>query len=159
MTFLRNAYNYDTNAASLDSALYCYDPTRTDQSFAEEVDINTIIRNFGLNGTLPENLTMPRDGDFSDSLDYQQSLNLIILANRSFMELPADVRSRFGNNAENFVTFASDPKNLDECRKLGLADPVKLPVPPLEVRIAVDPTQVKEAVKGLPNAPQSTSGL
>lgn len=152
---IRAPYQYDQKAASDAAAFDCGDSLdRTDQSFAEEVDINTIVERFGLTGELPENLVLPREGDFTDALDYQQSLNLLIMANRAFLEMPAQVRARFGNNAEEFVAFASDPANLDECRKLGLADPQKLPTPPLDVRVVVDPTQTIEALKTAVNPSQ-----
>ena len=48
-------------------------------------------------------------------------MNLIVQADQAFMELPADVRLRFNNDAGSFVDFASDPDNLDEMRELGLA--------------------------------------
>lgn len=156
---IRAPYQYDLKAASDAAAFDCGESLdRTDQSFAEEVDINTIVERFGLTGELPENLVMPRDGDFTNALDYQQSLNLIIQANQAFLELPAQIRARFGNNAEDFVAFASDPGNLDECRKLGLADPVPLPQEPPLVRIAVDPTQTIEALKTAVNPSQAPVG-
>lgn len=146
--FIRSAYNYSMDQETKISGLSCPEPTLTDQSFIEECDINTIVENFGLTGMLPQNLQVPTSGDFSDALDYQQSLNLLIMANRAFMELPANVRSRFGNDAQEFVRFASDPENLDACRELGLAPPKKVPSAPLDVRVVADPTQLIEAVRG-----------
>lgn len=157
---IRAPYQYDQKAASDEVAIdFTGIASMTDQSFAEEVNINTIVERFGLTGELPENLIMPRDGDFTEALDYQQSLNLLIMANQAFLELPAQIRARFGNNAEEFVAFASDPVNLEECRRLGLADPVPIPPEPPLVRIAVDPTQTVEALKTAvnPSAPPSVA--
>lgn len=57
--FLRAPFNYDTDKASLEAGSSrpidpdtgeIIDDGMTQQSFAEEVDINTIVRRFGLTG-------------------------------------------------------------------------------------------------------------
>lgn len=124
MKLRADTYLYDTVAASDESAIDCSgDPGRTQQNFKEEVDINTIVRRFGLTGQLPENVRIPLDADFLDVMDYQSAMNAIRAADESFMRMPADVRSRFNNDAGAFVAFCVDPANLDEARKLGLAPP------------------------------------
>lgn len=130
---LRGFNSYDVDAASAEVVLACLDRSLAIQSQAEEADINTIVRRFGVTGMLPQVSLPPLEGDFSDSVfDYQSAMNLIVAADRSFMGLSADVRSRFGNDAAKFVDFCSNPDNLDEMRKLGLAvpkppDPVVVP--------------------------------
>lgn len=121
--FLRTAYNYDTNAASDESALTCPEPTLTQQSFADEVDINTIVKRFGLTGELPTNVRMPEYGDFTQAMDYHTAMNAIRLADESFYAMPADVRSRFDNNPGKFVDFCNDPKNYQAAVDMGLAMP------------------------------------
>lgn len=121
--FLRTPYNYDMNKAGDESALACKDPTLTQQSFAEEVDINTIVRRFGLTGELPTNVRMPQYGDYTEVMDYHQAMTAIRMADESFYSMPADVRARFDNNPGKFVDFCLDEKNLDEAIKLGLAIP------------------------------------
>lgn len=156
--FVRSAYNYDMDLASDASGLLCLDLSRTDQSFREECDINTIVEKFGLTGELPDNLGVPRSGDFTEVPDYQTALNLIIDANRSFMAMPGAVRERFGNDADKFVEFVSDPANLEEARRLGIADAPKGPRPPVDVRVIVDPTQVLESVRGASGTAKPASG-
>lgn len=122
--FLRTGYNYDRNEASDASGLDCSaDPGETHQSFAEECDINTLIRRFGLGGQLPVGLRAPTYGDFTGVDDYQSALNSVIAADDAFMAMPAEVRARFHNSAHEFVQFCSDDKNRDEAVKLGLALP------------------------------------
>lgn len=133
--FLRTPYNYDTNAAGDESGLACLEPTMAKQEFREECDINTIAERFGLYGELPESFTMPLEGDFTEITDYQSALNKIMAANDAFMLMPAQVRERFQNDAHQFVDFCSDPANLDEARKLGLARPVLEPPAPLRVEV------------------------
>lgn len=114
--------NYDPDKVSDETGLKCEDKSLAVQSQADEADINTIVRRFGLTGELPvdQRVALPEDV-FFDDVNYRDCLDLVNAANRSFMTLPASVRSRFNNDAALFVDFASDPANLEECRKLGLA--------------------------------------
>uniref|UniRef100_UPI0040479206 hypothetical protein n=1 Tax=Pseudomonadota TaxID=1224 RepID=UPI0040479206 len=118
--FIRNPYNYDTNLASEESALYCEDPSRTKQSFKEECDINTILKRFNVTGQLPVSPLQPQYGDFSGVFDYQTALNAVIVAQESFNALPATVRNRFANDPAAFVDFCSDESNREEMIRLGL---------------------------------------
>lgn len=121
--FLRTPYNYDTMEASDASGLECPEPTLAQQNAKDECDINTIVRRFGLTGELPNNVRMPKYGDFTNVTTYHDAMNAVIAANESFMQLPADVRSRFNNDAGAFVDFCSDESNRAEAEKLGLVQP------------------------------------
>lgn len=132
--FLRTPYNYDTMEASDASGLECLEPTLAQQHERDECDINTIVRRFGLTGELPNGVRAPSYGDFTEATDYHTAMNAVIAANNSFMQLPADVRARFNNDAGAFVDFCSDDKNRDEAKKLGLivgssSEPVPNPAP------------------------------
>lgn len=133
--FIRTQFNYDMNLASLQSGLNCTDETRTQQQFAEEVDINTIVRRFGLTGELPQGLKPPMTGDFTEVYDFQTSMNLVREANEAFMQMPADIREQFGNDAGAWTEYVSDPKNVEQCRKWGLARLPEAPREPIEVRV------------------------
>lgn len=138
--FVRAPYNYDADAVSNETGLKCDDATMTQQHQKEEADINTIVKRFGLTGELPSYTKAPQYGDFTDVTDYHSAVNQVMMAERSFMSLPADVRQRFANDPEQFVAFCSDPANLSEMVKLGLAtkrpdgsiDPNKADKPPVE---------------------------
>lgn len=122
-------FNIDSNAVSRETSI-AFDPSEglTKQSFAEECDINTIVRRFGLTGQLPSNIRQPSYGDFTAAFDYRSALDAVIAADESFMTLPANVRQRFGNDPAAFVDFCSDPANRAEAERLGL---VPVPVVPL----------------------------
>lgn len=136
MVFLRTQFNYDVEEASLAAGLdSSIDPdtgeelqSATQQQFAEEVDINTIVKNFGLTGQLPENFRAPVSGDFTGVTDYQSALNAVIAADEEFMTLPADVRERFANDPQKLLEFVENDKNRDEAITLGLVPkPVEKP--------------------------------
>lgn len=126
----------DADAVSQATALDCScDEGRTKQEFAEECDINTIIRRFGLGYEPPENVRVPLQGEFYDVPDFRSALDLVREADEAFMQMHADVRKRFDHDPVKFVEFVSDPKNVDECRKLGLAMPAAEPDKPVRVEV------------------------
>ena len=122
LPFLRTPYNYDTNAASNESAVDCEDPSLAQQHFRDETDINNILRQFNITGLLPENPLSPRYGDFTGIKDYHSALNAVNDAEDGFMALPADLRATFGNDPEQLINFLDNPANKDQAIALGLID-------------------------------------
>lgn len=120
--FVRSPYNYDRRKASRTCALLCPDPSRTKQSFAEDADINTIVRRFNLTGQLPTGIRMPTYGDFSEVFDFHTAMNAIAKARESFDAMPAHIRARFHNDPAEFVDFCSNEENRQEAIKMGLVE-------------------------------------
>lgn len=138
---------YDQDAHSLRTGLLCEDESLAVQSEKEDADINTIVKRFGLTGELPQGMRAPALEDFVDIFDFQSAQNAVVAAREAFMELPAEVRSRFENDPQKFLVFCTETNeegalaNLEEMRKLGLAIPEKVPDPtpePMMVRIMKD---------------------
>lgn len=125
---------YDADAVSNETGLACKDESKAIQSQKDEADINTIVRNFGITGKLPENVRAPVYGDFDFVGDYRSAIEAVRAAEASFMAMPAEVRARFENDPGKFVDFCSDSANLEEMRKLGLA--VAAAAPDVEVKPA-----------------------
>lgn len=111
------------NQASDETGLKCTDASLAVQDQRDEVDINTIVKRFGLDGKLPEGARMPTYGDFIGLKDYHDAANAIALANESFDLLPGHVRERFNHDPGLFVDFCSDAKNRAEAEALGLIVP------------------------------------
>lgn len=137
-------FNYDTDAVSEQAGLLCEDESLADQSAKEEADINTIVRRFGVTGLLPQGAKALFFADFDEVFDFQSAQNVVAEARQAFMALPADVRSRFGNDPQKFVEFCSEAEedgtlvHLAELRKMGLAPPEKVPEPvppPMKVEV------------------------
>lgn len=125
---------------------------RTQQSFKEECDINTIIERFHLSGELPQVLRLPHEGDFTGIFDFQTAANAVRAAQETFNSLPAKIRNRFQNSPQLFVEFCTDEENRDEAIKLGLVnkpapepapDPKAAPAKP--AAIAADPAAAPAA--------------
>lgn len=125
--FIRTPYNYDRDAASEECGIVCDDPSLAVQSERDDCDINVIMERFGHGVPLPQSLRIPSYGDFTGVSDYRSALELISEADDSFMQLPADVRSRFQNDPARFVDFCSDPRNAAELQAMGLAEAISPP--------------------------------
>ena len=127
--FLRAQFNYDVDKASDEAGLFCPpEESKTQQQFADEVDINTIVRRFGLTGELPENPRMPVSGDFTAVVDFQTAMQMVVKAEEAFMEFPGELRARFANDPQRMIEFLSDDRNREEAVKLGLVSkPAEVP--------------------------------
>lgn len=121
-----------------------YMPSMTKQEFANECDINNVIKQFKphhMAAMLQANLNSGAYTDLPDSYDYQEALHLVKDAERQFMTIPAKVREQFGQDPSAFLAFINNPANLDEARKLGLAKPAPVAPPPVEVIVKGAPPE------------------
>lgn len=116
----KSSYEFPERLGDIDK----FDESKTQQSFADEVDINTIVARALKTGLLgdPSSIASRQAifGDFSEIGSYQESLNKVIAAQNAFNELPADVRSRFNNDPGKLMEFIADDKNRPEAESLGL---------------------------------------
>lgn len=118
----------------------------TQQHFAHDADVRNIIKQYDKTGLIANvNRGVARYGDYSKVNEYRESLDLVIAANESFMELPSDIREMFGNDAGEFFEFATNPENDSKMVELGLKEAPEVPV-----------TEAKDPAKSAaePPAPQ-----
>lgn len=102
-------------------------PSLTQQEFKDSCDINNILAKFSVQaralGVEPSQL-MPQDqgtyGDFSNLDDFQTAQNKIAFLNDQFSNLPSDVRRKFGDDLNTFMSALSDPNRIDELGDLGV---------------------------------------
>lgn len=106
-------------------------PSKTKQSFRDECDINNIMKRYEKDGLIAHvNRYSGQYGDFGDAPLFQDAMNKVIAAEEMFMSLPAAVRTRFKNDPGAFIAFATDEKNRDEMKRLGLLkEEAPAPVP------------------------------
>lgn len=94
----------------------------TQQHFKKTTDIVEIIKKHDRTGIIEHVARgVAQYGDYSEVNEYREALDMVNSANASFMELPAEVRAMFGNDAGAFFEFATDPKNETKMQELGLA--------------------------------------
>lgn len=127
------------------------DPGQVQQHLRDDTDINLIMKRYQKTGELRHVNSMAIEyGDFSNAPDYKTAMEKIIAADELFMELPAALRDRFGNDPAKFIEFATDGKNVEEMRKLGLSpEAPKAPEPQL-VKVVSEPAgpDTKKPAKG-----------
>lgn len=103
------------------------DPGKTDQSQSEECDVNFILKRYQKTGVLPGIDAKAVFADVSDSVTFQEALDIVQQAEIQFMSLDAHTRKRFDNDPAEFMAFVHDPRNAEELVKLGLATATPLP--------------------------------
>lgn len=98
------------------------DPSLTKQSFAEEVDINNIVKRFVQTGEIPyqERLSAGQYLDVSTVEDYQTALEIVREADAAFSDLPATLRERFKNDPAKLLEFVEGASK-EELINAGLA--------------------------------------
>lgn len=148
MYVVRRADGLDADEYSLLAGLYCPEKTLAQQQFKDEVDINTIVKRFGLTGTMPDDVAPPEELDFADVFDFRTAMDSVVAARESFMRMPAELRARFANNPAVFHDYCTlqDAEgklvNLQEMRRLGLAVKAPAPAPeavPMKVEVVNPP--------------------
>lgn len=104
--------------------IICETPSRTQQQFKEECDVNNILRNYVNTGILTHtSVVAPQFGDFADMpSDYGEALALIHESEERFKALPSEVRERFDNKPVNLIQFLQNENNREEAEKLGLVN-------------------------------------
>lgn len=105
--------------ASLESATVNDGESLTQQQYAEQVDVNTLVRRFGVSGVLPVARDAPKFGDFP-IMDLHVAMNVVTSTREAFDRLPATVRSRFQNDPRVLWEWMQDPENDAEAVRLGL---------------------------------------
>lgn len=104
----RGRLAYDWKEVSDETAIDTGPETLVQQSFKDEVDINTITRRFGITATMPFGRDGGMYGDFSGITDFDSAVALVKDTERRFHTLPADLREKFRNNPTNLVRFAQN---------------------------------------------------
>lgn len=109
-------------------------PSKTDQSFATDSDINNLVRRFVKNGgnlydpatLLNAKPSQPRFGDFSNIPDLLVAATEITRAQEMFAQLPAEVRDFFSYDPLRLLAFIEEARKNPELRQkavqLGLME-------------------------------------
>lgn len=112
----------DDMLANENTKVYNDQPSLTQQQFANDANLNTIVQRFGIrDGSInPAPLDPSYYGDFTGAPDFRQALDQVRDAEEKFAALPADVRTKFRNDPVELWQFVHDPRNIAESVKLGL---------------------------------------
>lgn len=158
MSFAKR-YDYErAKKTSVATGIKNVEKTRTHRYMKDECDINMIMKKFEKTGQLPEMIkNNPQYGDFTDAPDYQTALHTVMHAQEQFANLSAKVRNRFNNDPAEFLEFATNPENLKEMVKMGLAE--ERPATEAEVRAAgLEPRKAPKNAKENPQPAKPDEG-
>lgn len=129
MREVRLMRGYDAVAVSRASAVDTGPETLVQQHLRDEVDVNTIVRRFGMTGAMPAGVPGGMFGDFTGVSDFESAVAAVTRAEEGFMTLPAAVRERFGNNPGMLIEYAQGvPIEQLDAEVRGLAAPAPQPV-------------------------------
>lgn len=101
--------------------------TLTQQSDKTDADINIIMARFGATGQLPQRIEPGQYADFTNAPDFRAAQEILLEAREAFGNVDAQIRKKFNNDPAEFFAFVNNPDNLDEMRKMGLANPAPEP--------------------------------
>ncbi len=110
--------------------------TMAKQSFANECDINNILKRFGKSGQIDHLAAKPPEYGVVEGSDLHTLMNVVAEANSAYEVLPDSLRDRFSSPHE-LVSFLGDEANRAEAIDLGLVEPL-IPGLPVEVRVVPD---------------------
>lgn len=109
-------------------AFDCGTDSRAKQQFADECDINNLMRKYEKGIALTHlNRYQGEYADVTGAVDYHEASNIVLAAQEAFSSLPAAVRKRFDNDPGQFMDFVSKEENREELVKLGLAKAPEAP--------------------------------
>lgn len=98
-------------------------PSRTQQQFKKDCDVNEIVAKFKRTGSVTH-VRNTQMGVYADltalPVDLQEARGIVLRAEQAFEAVPAHIRARFGHDPKNMIDFLADPANDQEAVKLGL---------------------------------------
>lgn len=121
MITVLNPFTIDPDSHSIEHGHINDEISMTVQADAETLDINYIVKQFGVTGQLPFGAAPPEYADYTDLPDdYHSAMTFIRENDDLFSQLPSNLRDRFNNNTADFLDFISDSNNRAEAIRLGL---------------------------------------
>lgn len=159
--FWKTPFNHDTNVESKNTALTCRDPSKTQQQFLKDSDINNILRKFLQTGELPVT-GPPTYINQEEEFDLMRQIVTADEVDKAWNALSPEVRNTL-RNPQTFVAYVDhclETGDLEPLRALGLANPLPTPPapPPEPPRAPAPPIGVSPAPQPAPTAPGASPG-
>lgn len=126
-------------------------PSKTDQQWKDDVDVNHIMDRYLKNGEIPlfakrANVT-GQYADVSNIPDLLGAYQQVEAAETALSQLPAKIRKRFQNDPQEMLSFLKDPKNLEESYELGFRERPAKETPKTETKAPETKTETKTTTK------------
>lgn len=97
-------------------------PTRTQQQFKEQCDVNNIMAKYKKTGSITH-IRNAQEGVYMDLTEIPDLLTARLQlqqAETAFLSIPATIRNKFENDPVKLISFLSNPQNHQEAISLGL---------------------------------------
>lgn len=131
---------YSARAVSDSLAVDTGSESPVQQQFKDEVDVNTIVRRFGITREMPSGRSGGVYGDFSGITDFESATAAVQRARDGFMALSPEVRERFGNDPGEYLEYVSSLTDAELGPDVGgpapVVEPVVAPVAPVAPVVA-----------------------
>lgn len=116
-------------------------PSKTQQHFKDECDINRIIKRFDTHGVIEHLNSRPQTYGVASAQTFTEAMHTVSLATEEFGQLPSSVRAHFANDPALYLDALQDPLRRSEFEKLGLIDPEPTPDPQKPTEQPSEPSQ------------------
>lgn len=147
--FFKTPYNHDRDEEVRLTSLTCTDPSLTDQSFKDDVDINTIVDRLMKTGEV--NIPLPEHfGDQSEIPSLYEAAQRIAENNATFYKLSPKIRNEFMNDPLRWaaqVDLDLAQGNVENLQRMGIDIHLKPPAAP----------QAGTPAPGAPETPEGAS--
>jgi len=108
---------------------------RVEQSHKDEADINNIVKKHGLDLIAKTAAMQTFTYDENPTNDFQEVMQAVITAEKSFSSIPSEIRKEFDNNPAKFMDFIYNPDNKQKMIDMGLSPKPEPKPAPIEVQI------------------------
>lgn len=120
---------YSAREVSDDTAVDTGSVGPVQQQFADEVNVNTIVRRFGITREMPSGREGGVYGDFTGIVDYDSAVEAVQRAQDGFLALDPDVRLRFGNDPGQYLAYVDQLTDEELGPDVGVPAPEEPAVP------------------------------
>jgi len=121
MKTIKSAFSEVTKVTTINTM-----PTMTKQALAEQLDVNNIIKRYNKTGILPQAQAFEAQYGEFNSYDLREAIEKVDKAAALFEAVPSQIRATFDNDAGAFIDYATNPANIQQMAKWGLAN---MPLP------------------------------
>lgn len=127
---IRNRIMLDCQQAIKDGEI-----VRVEQSHKDEVNINNIVKRHGADLIAKTASLVQLRYDDVTTNDFQETMQLIVKGNETFMSLPHEVREEFRNDPARYMDYIRNPENKQDLIDRGWMIGPEPEEPPVQVVI------------------------
>jgi len=119
----KTPYNHDTKAEAMRHGFKTTGPSKTQQNFTDDADINTIVGRVLKTGIMPDIPIPPQYGDLTTVDDYHTMVNKLAETKALFYRLDAKERAKFDNDPGAWIGYVNQAINegdLEPLKQMGM---------------------------------------